>query len=67
MVFCPPGRCKGKMKGARNLGGVMLVNRREPDKAGRIVRPWHRSGYEGKRERLEVAGKYPKSKDTPSI
>ena len=45
----------------------MLVHRREPDKAGRIVRPWHRSGYEGKRERLEVAGKYPKSKDTPSI
>lgn len=44
------------------FGGVMLVNRREPDKAGRIVRPWHRSGYEGKRERLEV-GILPPSKD----
>lgn len=40
----------------------MLVNRREPDKAGRIMKPWHRSGYEGKRERSR---KYPKSKDTP--
>ena len=55
------------MKGARNFGGVMLVNRREPDKAGRIVRSWHRSGYEGKRGRLEVAGKYPSLRILPHL